>query len=56
MPSIWSMRRSVITRSGRTRAERSERGGGAFDRVDLVVFGTQTDREQPKQPRIVVND
>jgi hypothetical protein len=33
-----------------------EGGGGAFDRVDLIVFGTQTNREQPKQPRIVIND
>jgi hypothetical protein len=33
-----------------------ECGGGAFDGVDFVVLGAQTNREQPKQPRIVVND
>ena len=33
-----------------------ERGCRAFDCIHFVVFGAQTDREQPQQPRIVVND
>ncbi len=37
-------------------SQRCERRGGAFNRVDFVVLGTQTNREQPEQPRIVVND
>ena len=37
-------------------AERGERQRGAFDGVDFVVLRAQTDREQPQQPRIVVND
>ena len=36
--------------------ERRERRCRAFDGIDFVVFGAQTDREQPQQPRIVVND
>ncbi len=41
------------------RAHAGERGEGrssAFDGVDFVIFSAQTDREQPQQPRIVVND
>ena len=37
-------------------AERRERSSRALDCVDFVVFCAQTDREQPQQPRIVVND
>ena len=36
--------------------QRCERRRGAFDGLDFVVFGAQTNREQPEQPRIVVND
>ncbi len=36
--------------------QRRERGSSALDCVDFVIFGAQTDREQPQQPRIVVND
>ena len=36
--------------------ERRERGSGALDGIDFVILCAQTDREQPQQPRIVVND
>jgi hypothetical protein len=36
--------------------ERCEGRGGALDCIDLVILRAQTDREQPQQPRIVVND
>jgi hypothetical protein len=36
--------------------ERGERSGRTLDCVDFVVFRAQTNREQPQQPRIVVND
>ncbi len=32
-----------------------QRGGGAFDRFDLVVLGAQTDGQQAQQTRIVVD-
>ena len=34
----------------------SERRDAALDGFDFVVLGAQTNREQPQQPRIVVND
>jgi hypothetical protein len=36
--------------------QRRERSRRALDCVDFVVLCAQTDREQPQQPRIVVND
>ena len=32
-----------------------QRGGGTFNRFDLVVLGAQTDRQQAQQTRVVVD-
>ena len=37
-------------------SQRRERGSRTLDCIDFVVLCAQTDREQPQQPRIVVND
>jgi hypothetical protein len=37
-------------------SQRRECRGRALDCIDFVIFRAQTDREQPQQPRIVVND
>jgi hypothetical protein len=49
------MRRSEITRSGTEAQRGGERQHAVLHRFDFVLFGTQANRQQAQQPRIVVD-
>ncbi len=56
MPSIWSMRRSVMTSSGPEAAGGGQCQRRAFHGFDFVVFRAQADGQQAQQARIVIDD